>query len=425
MIIYTVRAGDSVYSISRRYGVSSNDIITANQIANPNRIVIGQALVIPVDYVQHRVVAGESLYTISRRYGTTVDRILSLNPGITTPSRIYIGQMVVVPTSAILRKIDVNGYAFPSISNDTLRRTLPYLTYLSPFSYQVRDDGSLVQINDNTMVETARQARVAPMMIITNIGEAGGFSSELANVILTNAQIQNTLINNIINILRNKNYYGLGIDFEYVYQTDRENYNNFLRNVVNRLRPLGYTITTALAPKISASQQGLLYTAHDYPVHGELADHVVLMTYEWGYTYSSARAVAPLDQVERVLNYAVSAIPRNKILMGIPNYGYNWTLPFVQGSAARTISNTAAVNLAGEVGAQIQFDITSASPHFNYTDSTGRQHAVWFEDARSIEAKLRLVNKYGLAGVSYWTINNFFNQNWLVLQSMYEVNKLL
>jgi spore germination protein len=425
LIIYTVKAGDSIYSISRRFGVSSEVIVTANQIANPNVVVIGQALVIPVDYVQHRVVAGESLYSIARRYGTTVDRILSLITSITTPSRIYIGQIILVPTSSILRKIDVNGYAFPSISSDTLRRTLPNLTYMSPFSYQVRGDGSLVPINDNTMIEMARQQRAAPMMIITNIGEAGGFSSELANTILTNPQIQNTLINNITNILRNKNYYGLGIDFEYIYQTDRENYNNFLRNVVSRLRPLGYTITTALAPKISGSQQGLLYTAHDYPVHGELADHVILMTYEWGYTYSPARAVAPLDQVERVLNYAVSVIPRNKILMGIPNYGYNWTLPFVQGSAARTISNTAAVNLAGEVRAQIQFDPIAASPYFNYTDSAGRRHTVRFEDARSIEAKLKLVNKYGLAGVSYWTINNFFSQNWLVLQSMYEVNKLL
>jgi spore germination protein len=149
------------------------------------------------------------------------------------------------------------------------------------------------------------------------------------------------------------------------------------------------------------------------------------MTYEWGYTYSPPRAVAPLNLVEEVLQYAVTEIPSEKILMGIPNYGYNWTLPFVQGSAAQTISHTAAVNLALREGAEIQFDQEAQSPFFNYYDDQGREHEVWFEDARSIEAKLALVDQYNLGGVSYWTVNSFFPQNWLVLESMYNVNKVI
>ncbi|NMA80313.1 MAG: spore gernimation protein, partial [Clostridiales bacterium] len=113
----------------------------------------------------------------------------------------------------------------------------------------------------------------------------------------------------------------------------------------------------------------------------------------------------------------------DKILLGIPNYGYDWTLPFVRGTAARTISNTEAVNLARQVGARIQYDTQAQAPFFNYYDNLGRQHVVWFEDARSIEAKLNLVDKYKLGGVSYWTIMNYFPQNWLVLGSMYEIKK--
>ncbi len=93
------------------------------------------------------------------------------------------------------------------------------------------------------------------------------------------------------------------------------------------LHPLGYVVATALAPKVSAEQKGTLYVAHDYPVHGQLADFVIIMTYEWGYIYGPAMAVAPVDQVRRVLDYAVSAMPAGKILMGMPNYGYDWTLP--------------------------------------------------------------------------------------------------
>jgi spore germination protein len=263
------------------------------------------------------------------------------------------------------------------------------------------------------------------MMVITNLEEGAGFSSELANTILTNEQLQTTLINNIVSTLQEKNYYGLDVDFEYIYPEDRENYNQFMRRVVNTLRPMGYTVTVALAPKNSANQRGLLYEAHDYAAMGAIVDHVILMTYEWGYTYGPAMAVSPINQVRRVLDYATSVIPSNKILMGMPNYGYDWTLPFVRGSAARSLSNTAALTLAGNVGAAIQFDATSQAPYFNYYDNEGRRHEVWFDDARSISARLRLVDDYNLGGVSYWTINSFNAVNWAVLSSMYDVSKVL
>ena len=75
--------------------------------------------------------------------------------------------------------------------------------------------------------------------------------------------------------------------------------------------------------------------------------------------------------------------------------------------------------------AQIQYDVVAQSPFFNYYDDKGKQHVVWFEDARSIYAKLRLVNEFKLSGVSYWTIAKYFPQNWLVLNSLFDVKKLL
>lgn len=107
----------------------------------------------------------------------------------------------------------------------------------------------------------------------------------------------------------------------------------------------------------------------------------------------------------------------------MPNYGYDWTLPFVTGSAARSISNIEAIRLAARVGAEIQYDTKAQAPFFTYYDSNKQQHIVWFDDARSIEARLKLIDKYNLGGVSYWNINTFFKQNWLVLQSMYHIRK--
>jgi spore germination protein len=427
LILHTVRPGESVYTIARRYGADPQTIISDNGLDEADQLVIGQSLVIQVEDIPHTVTRGQSLYSIAKGYGVSLDALLAANPQIEDPSRIAVGQIILVPMkSPKLGTIEVNGYAFPNINMDTLNKTLPYLTYLSIFSYQVREDGSLSAINDTPLIQAARAQNVAPVMVITNIEEGASFSSELANAILSDEAVQDTLLNNIVSILESKDYAGLGIDFEYVYREDRENYNNFLRKATERLRPLGYIVTTALAPKTSADQPGLLYGAHDYPVHGELVDHVILMTYEWGYTYGPPMAVAPVNQVRRVLDYAVGVIPGRKILMGMPNYGYDWTLPFVQGSAARSLSNTQAVDLARRVGATIQYDTTSQAPFFNYYDpETRSRHEVWFDDARSIQARLRLVEQYHLGGVSYWTINRFFPQNWLVLSSMYDVKKVL
>jgi len=407
-------------------GVSPSKVIADNELSNPNQLVVGQTIVIMDEDRSHRIAPGQSLYTIARQYGVSVNQILEANPQITSPAQIAPGQVINIPSrTKKLGTIEVNGYAFPNINREVLRKTLPYLTYLSIFSYEVNTDGSLRTINDEELIREARAANVAPLMVITNMSPEGGFSSDVGRAILTNNQVQETLLNNVIQTLRTKNYHGLDIDFEYIYPEDRENYNNFLRKVVNRLRPLGYTITTALAPKNLADQPGLLYEAHDYPVHGALTDHVILMTYEWGHTYGPPMAVAPINQVRKVLDYAVTAIPRQKIFMGIPNYGYEWILPYVEGRAATTISNTRAVEIAAREGVAIQYDQESQAPFFNYTDDQGRKRVVWFEDARSIEAKLKLVNEYNLGGISYWTIGRYFPQNWLVLRSLYNIRKVI
>ena len=71
------------------------------------------------------------------------------------------------------------------------------------------------------------------------------------------------------------------------------------------------------------------------------------------------------------------------------------------------------------------FDETAKSPYFNYTDSLGKIHEVWFENARSTAARLQLVKDFNLGGVSYWTVNQFYAQNWRVLENMFNIRKVL
>lgn len=424
MIIYTVKRGDTLYSISRRYGTSVERLAYDNQIDNALNLVVGQALVITSARSTYTVLRGDSLYSIANTFGTTVSALLAANPSITNPGRIYPGWRLSIPVSNAARGIDIVGFSV-NTSEQTLNETLPYLTYISPFSYQVDEQGNLSDLIDSSIIETSRENGVASLMCVTNTKPGGGFSSDIVHMVLTDQQVQDTFIENVEAVLQDKNYYGVIINFEYVYPFDKESYNQFLRRIAPRLHALGHLLVTAIAPKTSADQPGTLYEAHDYAAHGEICDLVIIMTYEWGYTYGPAMAVSPIGPVQKVLDYAITEMPAKKILMGMPNYGYNWTLPFVQGTAAQIISNTGAVRLAANVGAEIMYDDTQQAPYFNYYDGEGRKHEVWFDDARSYQARFGLVDGYGLAGAAYWTIGSLFRQGLIVQRDMYNTNKVI
>lgn len=419
---YIVQPGDSLSAIAQRYGTTVQALAETNQIVNSSLIYVGQMLILPVQ--SHTVQPGETLWTIAQRYGTTVSAIVQAN-NITNPALIYAGQVLRIPVSA-RPEIEVNAYATRT-SEEGRQEVLnlgTHFTYLSPFSYHVLEDGNLTQISEVPILDAARVNRVAPLMVITNNTEEG-FNSDLAAAILRNPDVQDTLLTNILEIMRNKNYTGLNIDFEYVYPQDRDNYNAFLRRTVDRLRPEGYSVSTALAPKVRADQPGTLYEAHDYATHGELADFVVLMTYEWGWAGGRPWAIAPINEVRRVLDYAVTDIPPNKILMGMPLYGRDWKIPWQQGTFAETISPQEAVRRAARYQVDIQYNETYQSPFYRYYDANGQQHEVWFEDARSVQAKFNTVKEYGLRGVSYWVLGNRFPQNWLVQQNNFRVRKIV
>jgi spore germination protein len=260
------------------------------------------------------------------------------------------------------------------------------------------------------------------MMVITN-QENDQFSDELGRIILTNTSVQNKFLNNIVTTAKKYGFRDIHFDFEYLRPADREAYNQFLRKARDRFKKEGWFISTALAPKTSAEQKGRWYEAHDYKAHGEIVDFVIIMTYEWGYSGGPPMAVSPIGPVRDVLEYAVTDIPSNKIMMGQNLYGYDWTLPFVQGSTARAVSPQQAIQIAADNDVAIEYDETAQAPHFNYTDIEDKRHEVWFEDARSIQAKFDLLKELNLRGMSYWKLGLAFPQNWLLISDNFNVRR--
>ncbi|WP_440897072.1 LysM peptidoglycan-binding domain-containing protein [Amphibacillus sp. Q70] len=418
---YVVQPGDNIWTIAQRYGVTVQELAIYNSISDPGMIFVGQMLEIP--YVIYTVLPGDTLWQIAQNYGTTIEQLLQVN-NLTDPSILYPGSQLRIPLGD--RPVtEVNAYT-TSINQEGAGEVTVLgrnFTYLSPFMYSMREDGSVTELQDDPVIEAAWANQIQPLLVLTNFRESN-FDSDLAAAVLRNPDIQEILLDNLLQIMRVKGYAGLNIDFEYVYPEDRENYNDFLRRTVARLHPEGYTVATALAPKESTEQQGLLYEAHDYQAQGEIVDFVILMTYEWGWAGGEPWAIAPINKVRDVLDYAVTVIPRDKILMGVPLYGRDWRIPWEQGTTARTVSPKEATQLAIQYGAAIQYDETYQSPFFRYTDETGQQHEVWFEDARSMQAKYDTVKEYGLRGVSYWVLGIPFPQNWAVLQDNFRVRKI-
>ncbi len=426
MEIYLVKEGDTVNAVADRFGVSPARLSYDNQI-NERNLVVGEALIICIPKTTYTVVPGDTLSSVAAANNTTEKNILRHNPYLVFDSYLQAGETIILSCDDDpVFPADINGYAYPYIARDILYETLLYLSSLYIFSYGFTPEGTLIPTDDAELISAAKAFYVDPVLVLTALNASGVFSNELSHSLLISEDAQTRIISELIETMSAKGYTGVDVDFEYVLPEDRTRYVHFVERLTAALNEEGFQVTVALPPKVSDDQPGTLYEGVDYEGLGSAANKVLLMTYEWGYTYGPPMAVAPLPNVIRVLDYAVSKIDPSKINMGIPNYGYDWPLPYIRGETkATSIGNAQAVSIAWENGADISYDDSAQSPFFYYTDldSPVRDagHVVWFEDVRSFTAKYNLVQQYGFNGIGYWQLMRLFRANWLLVLASFQI----
>jgi len=425
MQIHVVRPGETVSAIAAQYDVTPDIITRYNGLKPPYRLAVGQSLLILLPAVTTTAGPGDTLFSLARRFQVSVLQLLRLNPQLTGSVRLRQGETIVISLQDQgTRPVEVSGYAYANVQEAVLRSILPYATFLVPFSYGVGVGGGLVQPQDDRLLTLSRQYGTLPLLHLSTITEEGSFSTQRASELLGSPQRQQALADAVVAQMLRLGYEGLDVDFEFVGRENADAYAAFVGLLRERVNALGFELITALAPKASPEQPGVLYEGHDYAALAANSDALLLMTYEWGYTYGPAMAVAPLPSVRRVLDYAVTEMPPEKIFLGFPNYGYDWILPYISGqSRARSIGNEEAVDIAIRYGAEIRFDETAQSPYFYYTDEENRVHEVWFEDARSCYAKFSLIPSYGFRGVGYWNFMRPFTASFSLLTQMFDLVK--
>lgn len=421
-MIITTKLGDTTEFLSAQYSLPLQKIIADNGIIG-NTLVPGQSLYIGITERSYIPMQNTTATDIAKEFSQSRKNIFQNNFILSGNENVPIGTYIVLEYAQKpdTKKI-IGGYAYDFISAQKLSSVINYMTYIMPFTYGFTRDGELISPFDEYILKIAGDNNVSPIMHISTLTQEGTFDSNLPSLIFENDTAKTRLIDNIILNVTEKGYDGVDIDFEFLPFDVKDNYVEFTRILSQRLHEIGKILIIAVPPKTSDSQKGLLVEGIDYQKLSENADYILIMTYEYGYKFGPPLAISPVNQVRRALDYAITRIPNEKLLLGIANYGYDWTLPYVRGvSDAPSISTTEAIELAKRYGSEIQYSETAMAPFFFYTDEAGLMHEVWFEDARSAKAKTDLINQYNLAGGFIWDLMRDNPQLYVTINSQVKI----
>jgi spore germination protein len=424
MIIHVVQAGETTNEIAEIYGISAERLIKENEISNPDNLTTGETLVILIPQVTHIIQEGDTLSGIASDYGITVLQLLRNNPYLSNREFIYPGEMIVISYQGEkLGRLSTYGYAYPFINIDVLKKTLPFLTYITIYSYTFTEEGEINDIDDTEIIQISKEYQVAPIMILTAGATNQADISNVMQNLLLSQENQDQFIYNVLNMLKAKGYYGVNINVSYILPQNRSYYVEFIIKFTNQMKSEGFVVFNTLSLTAFEIMTGTIYEGFEYSEIAQSLEGLLLMTYEWGNLIDIPTGIIAFDNIIQYVQYMSERFPAEKMLIGVPILGYLWELPYVLGiSKGLAISSNAAVELANTVGAEIQYDEITKVAYFQYI--SGSEYIVRFRDARSVNEYLKVVLDFGLNGIAIWNINFFYPQLWLVVNSQFEINNL-
>lgn len=299
---------------------------------------------------------------------------------------------------------EVVGFYMPYGKDDAPMRTVSQnadvLTVLSPTWFNVPDaEITLVDKREPELAEFAMQHEMQVWPLIAN----GSFTGDFFHKIIAEPERRDKLIKTIEDLMDScPNCQGINLDFEGLLASDRGLYTDFLKRISDRLHAKDYLVTIDTPAKTVDDPQAAWPGAFDYIEINKYCDYVLIMTYDENIPGDPPGPVSSVGWTDDCMAYAASVIDKEKILMGIPFYGYDWAEDFT----AKSFHYKEALETIKETGAEVQWDEETQCPWFTYQDTDGKKRTAWFEDRRSIAAKLKVAEKHDLGGVCIWSLGN-------------------
>lgn len=428
MHIYVVKPGDTITSIANMFGISTDKLIRENELTDPLQLVPGQMMVIVDPTQTHTVLEGESLGSIAALYNITISELLRNNNFLSDMPYIYPELELNINFDRTAR-LETYGYTNSFIDRDLLAKTLPYLTYLPIFNYLINDDGEIIQNGeDSDIIEMATLYGVLPLLHLSTITVQGEFDVTTTYKVLTDEDLQDMIIKNVLNIMRDKGYYGVIISAQYINEKNQYLFANLAKRFSENLSQEGYQTLITINTNINTIGNEVLYEIIDYGTISEAVDTILFLEYIWGLDVIPPGPLISVREQNVFLDYVLSQTEPENIVVGFPTFGYNWELPYISGySNSEFLTRDNVISLARNVGTQIQFDEISQNSYFYFEETNGNagHYVAWFVTPKTADSLVKVALEKGIDKIGIWNIMFFYAPLWLVVNSQYEIIKYL
>lgn len=300
------------------------------------------------------------------------------------------------------------------------------ISFIAPFYYKLTRDGSLKkwagvsQDQADLLISYSHQKDVKVLALVHNLlyGEKE-LGKKLAHKILKDDKSRQKFVNDTFSLVSEAGYDGVMLDIEDLNYEDRDKFSALVKQMKIRFSENGLMVAVSVPPESGKLTPGSWAANFDYKAIGKWADRVVIMAYdEHGYS-TKPGPIASRDWVEKVLDYSCSVISRDKIILGVPTYGFEWK---TGNKVPRYLSFDLASKLADENNEIPVFNQSFGAPGFSYTKG-GQTHETWYEDVNSFKVKAEIAETWGLRGLAVWRLGMEDPAIWQYVDEEIEVKK--
>jgi spore germination protein YaaH len=274
---------------------------------------------------------------------------------------------------------------------------------LAPQVYSLTATGTLVGSLNPDILNLAKKKKIKVMPLVTN----RKFSNDVATAFLDDQVARASAIDALVAEAKKKGYWGWQVNFERVDATYQDKFSSFIADLYKVLKKNKLTLSVAVMAKTSDEPADYpdgswnkYVGVFDYDALAPNTDFLSIMTYDDPF---SAGPIARYSWIKKVLDYTVKHVPSKKISLGIPLYYWVWSN--ATGTRLGSGGYAALRTILNKYRTVYYYDTTYQAPRVTYKKNK-KSYAIWYENGRSLQAKIDLIKQYGLGGFSAWSLGS-------------------